>query len=53
MIAPRNDVIQERRRAKAMKLLDAKMAELSSTNDGDSGWDDKEEQPIELSNVRV
>lgn len=50
--APRTDVIQERRRAKAMKLLDAKMAELSTTTDG--GWDDKEdERPIELSSVRV
>ena len=45
------DLVQERRRAKAMKLLDAKMAELSSGTDG-GGWDDKEE-PAELSSVRV
>jgi membrane associated rhomboid family serine protease len=33
------DLVQERRRAKAMKLLDAKMAELSS--EGDESWEPK------------
>lgn len=34
----RQDVVMERRRAKAMKLLDAKMAELSQETT--EGWDD-------------
>lgn len=36
----RQDILQERRRAKAMKLLDAKMAELQKEDKDDGGWDD-------------
>jgi hypothetical protein len=36
----RQDIVMERRRAKAMKLLDAKMAELSQENEG---WDDSKD----------
>ena len=40
------DVVQERRRARALKLLDAKMAELTAANtnrEEDEGWGDEEE----------
>lgn len=40
LLAPlRQDLVQERRRAKALKLLDAKMAELAKEPEG---WDDKD-----------
>jgi hypothetical protein len=53
------DVVQDRRRAKAMKLLDAKMAELNGV-EGD-GWDEKEPtddlessvKSIEQSTIRI
>lgn len=38
----RQDIVQERRRAKAMKLLDAKMAELQKEDKDDGGWDDND-----------
>mmetsp|Transcript_12934 Transcript_12934/g.12558 ORF Transcript_12934/g.12558 Transcript_12934/m.12558 type:complete len:331 (-) Transcript_12934:33-1025(-) len=41
------DLVQDRRRAKALKLLDAKMAELSG-GEGD-GWDEKEPDDLETS----
>ena len=42
------DVVNERRRAKAQKLLDAKMAELSKVNED---WDEKNEFQVEKENV--
>jgi len=45
------DAIQERRRAKAMKLLDAKMAELSKESES---WEDEHPgRPTELSAIKV
>lgn len=38
--ATKPDLVAERRRAKAMKLLDAKMAELSQQDPAGEGWDD-------------
>jgi len=40
----RQDIVMERRRAKAMKLLDAKMAELSQESEG---WDDGSKDVVE------
>ena len=40
------DIAQERRRARALKLLDAKMAELNAAaGSGDGGWDEEEAGP--------
>jgi hypothetical protein len=36
----RPDAVQERRRAKALKLLESKMAQLNATDEEDSGWGD-------------
>jgi hypothetical protein len=42
LLKEKPDVVQERRRARALKLLDAKMAELNSSNADDDGWGDEE-----------
>lgn len=55
LLAPtRQDVVMERRRAKALKLLDAKMAELSKESEGwDVGTDgNDEEAPTTLSMIQ-
>ena len=49
LLKDKPDAVQERRRARALKLLDAKMAELNATagaDDGeDEGWGDGDDEP--------